>query len=281
MNTHRILSLASALVFLGGLMPAMNASAQHRSATAGRPTMRSPQPSPSRVLAGAANRSSGRSAPSGLGSSRGSNLGAALSNGLSRSRSNGLGNSRSLGNGIGNGAILNQLSRQWGNGGYGDGGYGYGGNRGPGYYNYRAAEEYADAYRDAALANAAVGLVGVLVGAAVQADRPQYTTAVPAQPAGHYETRRTLVREGYYESRQVWVPEQVDPRTGEIIDGHHETRRTYVQPVYEETQVFVPAPVQVVQTTPVVCAPAPRPVHVVAPLPPPLPMGTTVVHVGR
>jgi hypothetical protein len=264
MNTRKLLSVASALIFLGGFMPAMDAAAQRgsRAATAGRPSVRAPQSSPSRSISDAShrvndNRGASRfSSPPGRGNTSGSH-----------SYRPGTG-------GLGSGALLNELVNRGGGGLYGNNGY-----RGRDYYNYRAAEAQADAYRDAALANAAVGLVGVLVNAAVQeqALRTQPVAACPVvtQPTGHYETRRSLVREGYYETRQVWVPEQVDPHTGEIILGHHETRRLWVPPVYEESQVFVPAPVTVVRPAPVVYTPVP----VMSPLPPPLPMGTNVLHV--
>lgn len=113
-------------------------------------------------------------------------------------------------------------------------------------YDYRRHDDdMADAYRDAAIANAVVGLVGILVNAAVQPQpvavaTPAYTAApVVVQPAGHYEVRRTLVREGYYEATQVWVPEYLDQATGTIIAGHYETHKRWVPPVYQETQVWV------------------------------------------
>lgn len=259
MKTRKLVSLASAMVFLGGLMPAMYAEAQHgaRAATPGRPTLRAPQPAPSRVMADAATRANDRRGVGRLPSAPG--RGATPGSSLARPGAGGLGS----------GALLNELVNRGGAGYPGNAGY-----RGRDYYNYRAADAHASAYRDAALANAAVGLVGVLVNAAVQ-QQALRTQPVAVQPAGHYETRRALVREGYYETRQVWVPDQIDARTGETILGHYETRRLWVAPVYEETQVFVPAQVTVVRPAPVVCTPAPA----MAPLPPPLPMGSTVVHV--
>ena len=129
----------------------------------------------------------------------------------------------------------------------------YGGNG----YGRNHHDEFADAYRDAAIANAVVGLVGVIANAACQprpvavaapayaaapvyAAAPAYAAApVVVQPAGHYEVRRTLVQEGYYENTQVWVPEYNDPATGTIVAGHYETHKRFVPPVYQETQVWV------------------------------------------
>lgn len=145
---------------------------------------------------------------------------------------------------------LNNALRTWG------GGSPFGGPFGGGYGNpyrwqHEAAEEYADAYRDAAIANAVVGLAGVLVNAHVQQRALRTVPPVVAvQPAAQYVTQRTLVRDGYYENREVWVPEHPDPVTGATILGHTEIQRIWVPPVYQETQVYVPAQTQpVVYTT--------------------------------
>ncbi len=145
---------------------------------------------------------------------------------------------------------LNNALRTWG------GGSPFGGPFGGGYgdpyrWQHDAAEEYADAYRDAAIANAVVGLAGVLVNAHVQQQALRTAPPVVAvQPAGQYVTQRTLVREGYYENREVWVPEHPDPVTGAMILGHTEIQRIWVPPVYQESQVYVPAQAQpVVYTT--------------------------------
>ncbi len=137
-------------------------------------------------------------------------------------------------------------------GGYGNNPFGYPGGYNPWEAQRRASKDYADAYRDAAIANAVVGLVGVLVNAHVQ-ERAMRTAvpvaAAPVQPAGYYATQRTVVREGYYENRQVWVPEHPDPTTGAVIQGHHELHRVWVPPVYQESQVFVSAQPQPVAYT--------------------------------
>jgi hypothetical protein len=114
-------------------------------------------------------------------------------------------------------------------GGYGN--QGYGGSPWGYYDRHREAEAYADAYRDAAIANAVVDVVGILVSNS-QARRV-------AEPAGHYVTQRRVVKEGFYETYTVWVPETYDSKTGEYIEGHNETRRRWVPEVYEETQVWV------------------------------------------
>lgn len=121
--------------------------------------------------------------------------------------------------------------------------YGYG----HGYrdYNPWAGEEArADAYRDAAIANAVVNVIGILA----TANQPQYPVmATPAPttvvaPRGHVERQRVLVQEGRTEEYQVWVPEHVIPETGEVVVGHHEVRRREIAPVYEEREIWVPTP---------------------------------------
>jgi hypothetical protein len=120
--------------------------------------------------------------------------------------------------------------------------YGYGGRFDP----FEGEKAHAKAYRDAAIANAIVNVVGILA----TANQPQIqqvcptTTVVTAPPAprGHVERQRILVQEGRTEEYQVWIPEYVIPATGEVVVGHHETRRRDVPPVYEEREVWVPAP---------------------------------------
>lgn len=107
---------------------------------------------------------------------------------------------------------------------------------------YRDSQkESAKAYRDAAIATAAIGVVGTIIGSAISAD--QHRAAPPVAhcpPAGRYVTERVLVREGYHQETRVWVPEYRDPATGAVIRGHHETHVQWVPPVYEERQVWVP-----------------------------------------
>jgi hypothetical protein len=114
-------------------------------------------------------------------------------------------------------------------------------------------EEMADAYRDAAIANAVVNLVGVLVTASGQRCNPPAAAAVSAAPQprytvqpqapavrGHIEEQRILIREGHYEEYRVQVPEYTVPGTGERVLAHQETRRRWVEPVYEVREVWVP-----------------------------------------
>lgn len=160
------------------------------------------------------------------GSGRGLGLGSALRSGSGPSK-------QQIGQGL-------RGAARWLNNNYGDRGGYYGGHHG--YYD----NDMADAYRDAALANAAVGLVGVLVNAHVQQQAlrtaPVAVAApVVVQPTGQYATQRTLVRDGYWQEQQVWVPDQYDPGTGATILGHYATQRVWVPPVYQETQVYVPA----------------------------------------
>lgn len=113
-------------------------------------------------------------------------------------------------------------------------------------YNYREnqrkrEEEYLKLERTQMITNAVVGVVGILAASQAQQRyaQPQAYCAPAPVPAGHYETRRTLVKDGYYATQQVWVPELRDPTSGAIIDGHYETHRQWVPPVYQETQVWV------------------------------------------
>jgi hypothetical protein len=109
------------------------------------------------------------------------------------------------------------------------------------YYRDRE-KEYRDANRDAMIANAVVNVVGII--AATQAQKyaqpaPVYAPApVASAPAGHYETRRTVVQDGYYATERVWVPEYRDG-SGAIVEGHYENHRRWVPPVYQETEVWV------------------------------------------
>lgn len=57
---------------------------------------------------------------------------------------------------------------------------------------------------------------------------------------GHYETRKVLVRSGYYEDYRVHVPAAYDPVTcRRIRRAHYETRTRWVEPVYEYRKVWV------------------------------------------
>ena len=131
------------------------------------------------------------------------------------------------------GSVLNALGGFGGPGAYGHGSpWGY-------YDRHNPYEEMADAYRDAAIANAIVNTIGILVSAS-------QTNRAP-EPAGHYVTQRRLIKEGHYETSTVWVPETYDEANGVWIEGHHETQRRWVPEVWEKTRVWVPDAVVVRQ----------------------------------
>lgn len=132
--------------------------------------------------------------------------------------------------GLGNGNLLGGLLQEYLYDEYG---------RGRGYDPHAGEKAHAKAYRDAAIANAVVNVVGILANA--QQNR-QYEACPPASggPQGHIERKRVLVQPGRTEEYQVWVPEHRIPETGEIVAGHHETRRREIPPVYEIREVWVP-----------------------------------------
>lgn len=112
----------------------------------------------------------------------------------------------------------------------------YGGHR---FDPYAGEKAQAKAYRDAAIANAIVNVVGILA----TAGQPQAPPVVcPAPPQGHIERQQVLVQEGRTEEYDFWVPEYTIPATGEVVVGHHETRRRTIAPVYEEREIWVPTP---------------------------------------
>ncbi len=100
-----------------------------------------------------------------------------------------------------------------------------------------ADREYRRTQRDAIIANAIVDVVGIIANSSTYARPPVYTA--PAPTYGHYEIHRVLVREGYYEQSQVWIPDRYDPVRRVTVLGHYETRQRYVPPVYEERRVWV------------------------------------------
>jgi len=117
--------------------------------------------------------------------------------------------------------------------------YGYGDR------HHRDNDEMADAYRDAAIANAVVGLAGVLVSAAQQPQYPQYApvAAMPvcaAPPAGRWERQAVVVRPAHYETYQEWIPEIYDSRTGQRIGGgYYESRSRLVPETFQYKDVWV------------------------------------------
>lgn len=187
------------------------------------------QSTPSRSIS----RGSGgsRSSSRGLGG-LGNILGGGRSGGSSRSRSGsrgleGLGNLLDLGRG----GFGNQYGR--------DGGF-FGGR-------HRSNDDaVADAIRDAAIANAIVGVVGIIANAATVPygySQPAYPAPAPGYAPSYsvpqYRTERVLVQEGRYEEYEVWVPDAYDSRTGETVKGHSVIRQRYIPEVWQERQVRV------------------------------------------
>ncbi|MCK5863076.1 MAG: hypothetical protein KAH38_11355 [Candidatus Hydrogenedentes bacterium] len=180
----------------------------------------------------------GSSSLSGRSSSRSSSGITNLSRGLSqlngRSRSG-----QSAGSGIGNGGILQELLRGTDgfsqNGGYGDLFNGSYGNR------YHREDPMAKAYRDVGIANAVVGLIGVLVTASQYSTPPAAVAApVRAVPAGHWERQTVVVQPKHYENYQEWIPEIFDSRTGQKIGGgFYETRTRLVPETLQHRDVWV------------------------------------------
>lgn len=127
-------------------------------------------------------------------------------------------------------------------GNYAGHGYGYGDR-------YRYENEMADAYRDAAIANAVVGLVGIMVSAAQQSNcttvaampaaaAPMPVTAAP--PPGRWERQVVVVQPAHYETYQEWIPEIYDSRTGQQIGGgYYESRSRLVPETYQYRDVWV------------------------------------------
>jgi len=141
-----------------------------------------------------------------------------------------------FGNGNISGNPLGSLLGQYLN----QGGYGF--NRG--FDPYAGQKAQAKAYRDVAIANAVVNVVGILATAnqpRIQAACPPGgVVAAPESPCGYVERQRILVQEGRTEEYKVWIPEHTIPETGEVVEGHHETRRRDIPPVYQEREVWVP-----------------------------------------
>ena len=182
---------------------------------------------PQRSLSGSHSRNQGSSFLQGLSrSGAGSRYGS--SNGL-----NGL-------NGWYPGMFLEQLS----GGGYGSS-YGgpFGGPFGNPYDRHQRsdAHEYADAYRDVGIANAVVGLVGVIANSQPVYREPVYREPVyrEVQPTRHYIREKVILKEGYYEDYKVWVPEQYDSGSRDKILGHYEMRQRWVPEVYGYRDVQV------------------------------------------
>ena len=115
---------------------------------------------------------------------------------------------------------------------------------------YRQEDSMAKAYRDVGIANAMVGLVGVLatlsqepVYAPVCAPAPAPAAvplAAPAAPSGYWERRPVAVHPEHYEQYQVWIPAIVDARTGATTGGgYYETRSRLVPEQIEYQDVWV------------------------------------------
>lgn len=102
---------------------------------------------------------------------------------------------------------------------------------------YDSDKAMASAYRDAAIANAVVGLVGIFV----EAGTRNQCAVQPAQPTGHYETHRVILQPGRYLQDRVWVPERYDPNTGRKLGGgYQETHTQWIPETVEYRQVYVP-----------------------------------------
>jgi hypothetical protein len=75
----------------------------------------------------------------------------------------------------------------------------------------------------------------------IQIIEPAPDVRIEVEQPGHYERQRVLVKDGYYESYNVWVPKD---RTGlfglKVIPGHYEARQRWIPPVYEYRDVWVP-----------------------------------------
>ncbi|MCX5769192.1 MAG: hypothetical protein NTZ09_02790 [Candidatus Hydrogenedentes bacterium] len=107
--------------------------------------------------------------------------------------------------------------------------------------------DYPEAIRDAAIANAIVGVVGIIANTATTPygySQPAYPPApgpgyAPSYSVPQYRIERVLVQEGRYEEYQAWVPDTYDARTGETVRGHYETRQRYIPEVWQERQVRV------------------------------------------
>ena len=168
-----------------------------------------------------------------LSGSRSRGQGSSFLQGLSRSGGNsGFSNRQGSTNGLNNwypGMFLEQL---------GGGGFGgpFGGPFGSPYDRHEKsdAHEYADAIRDVGIANAVVGLVGVIANSQPTYREPVYREPVyrETQPTQRYAREKVILKEGYYEDYKVWVPEQYDSGSRDKILGHYEMRQRWVPEVY-------------------------------------------------
>ena len=107
-----------------------------------------------------------------------------------------------------------------------------------GYYNayQRETDSMARAYRDVGIANALVGLVGVLATASQQ----QGYACAPASPQGYWQRQAVVVEPQRYEQYQEWIPELYDSRTGQKIGGgYYEVRTQLVPEVVEYRAVWL------------------------------------------
>ena len=220
-NTSLILATAAALLVAAGLCAP---EAHARSRSQGRRVIKR---APTSIRSGAStrSRSSGRSGLSRgptMRSSPTSRGGSSPFGGLGRSR-----NSSSLGRSdrpgltaLGN--LLDGIQR----------------NRNGRHGSHNDSDKaMASAYRDAAIANAVVGLVGIFVEAGMR----NQCAVRPAQPTGHYETHRVILQPGRYEQDRVWIPERYDPNTGRKLGGgYHETRTRWIPETVEYRKVYIP-----------------------------------------
>ena len=163
--------------------------------------------------------------------------------GLGRSGSSGRHGSLNGLNGL-NGWYPGMFLEQFGGGGFGSQfGGPFGGPFGNPYDRHQDsdAHEYADAIRDVGIANAVVGLVGVIANSQPAYRESAYREPVyrEVQPTRHYVREKVILKEGYYEDYKVWVPEQYDSGTRDKILGHYEMRQRWVPEVYGYRDVQV------------------------------------------
>lgn len=117
---------------------------------------------------------------------------------------------------------------------------------------HRREDSMAKAYRDVGIANAMVGLVGVMATMSQQPTHYVQTPVVeavpvavplaaPIAPMGHWERKPVVVQPQHYEQVQQWVPPISDPRTGEVTGGgYYETRSVLVPERVAYEDVWVP-----------------------------------------
>jgi hypothetical protein len=101
---------------------------------------------------------------------------------------------------------------------------------------YHENNSMAKAYRDVGMANALVGLLGVMVTAAQNSN---CATVAPVSN-GHWERQAVVVQPERYEQYQEWIPELYDSRSGQKVGGgFYETRTRRVPETIQYRDVWV------------------------------------------